>query len=65
MKRLFGCMMLVVMPEEGVEEALTSLREIYEFRSARVLALTPPSRLPRIEGKVTANSYRPQLVISE
>lgn len=65
-KRLMGCVIMVTMPEEGVEEALSTLRDIYEFTvQASSLALPPPVRQQRVTGIVVAKSQRPELVISE
>lgn len=64
LKRWLGCVILSLMPEEGLEEALLSLKDILEFRS-----YTKPHTKPRIShhttGKVVSKSQRPDLVVSE
>jgi hypothetical protein len=65
-KRLLGYAMIFFMPEEGVDEALTSLRDILEFsyESPRGM-LPPPAVMRRHVGKIVRTSQRPDLVISE
>lgn len=65
-KRAMGCVIMFAMPEEGVEEAISTLRDIYQFSTeATALALPAPTRRQRLPGKVVAKSERPALVISE
>lgn len=64
--RLLGCVIVTMMPEEGLEEALTSLKDIFEFHveSAHYESL-PTVTSRRGIGNVVNTSMRPDLVISE
>lgn len=65
-KRLIGCAIIINMPEEGLEEAVSALRDMYEFnKQATALALPPPTRRQPVSGGVVVKSERPELVISE
>ena len=58
--------MVIAMPEAGVEEALTTLKEVYEFRSQeRFIALPTAEARRRMVGKALRGSERPELVISD
>ena len=65
-KRLFGCAVLFAMPEEGVNEALTSLKDIavFHYETARGM-LPPPPITHRHTGRIVGRSERPDLFISE
>lgn len=62
--RLAGCLLVSLMPREGVEEALLELREIYRFHDEN-LRLTPPESEEDRTGRavVSASSERADLVI--
>jgi hypothetical protein len=64
--RLIGCVIITLMPEEGLEETLTSLKEIFEFHveSAHYKPLLPVTSRRGI-GNIVSTSGRPDLVISE
>jgi len=65
-KRLLGCAMIAVMPEEGIEEALQCLKDILEFwhhPAQRMLPSTPT--IHHTTAKVLSISERPDLIISE
>ena len=65
-KRIFSCVIISAMPETGVDEALTTLKDIYEFNSENTRAALPRHTMhSSIAGRVTSTSERPQLVISE
>ncbi len=65
-KRLLGIAIISVMPEPGLEEALFSLRDIFEFRSHAYRPSLPEStRGRRTKGKVARTSQRPDLVLTE
>lgn len=65
-KELLGYAMIFYMPEEGIDEALTSLRDIFEFScESRRGALPPPAVSRRHMGRIVGTSHRPDLVISE
>lgn len=66
LKRLIGCAMIAIMPEEGVEEALLSLRDIWDFRTQTSYQMLPgPLQTQRSTGRVVRTSQRPELVIPE
>ncbi len=65
-KRLLGCAILLAMPAEGIEEALLSLTEIFDYNLASgFLALPQPPKQISSTGTVVARSERPELVIAE
>ncbi len=64
LKRLIGCAILGIMPEEGIDEALTSLKDILDFRTSyRMLPGAVESR--QTTGRIVSTSQRPDLVIPE
>ena len=63
--RYLGCIMIGFMPDEGLEEALFSLRDMIEFYSHKP---TPrPARLaPKaIDATIVNRKKRPDLVLTE
>jgi hypothetical protein len=65
-KRLLGCVMIAAMPEEGVEEALQSLKDILEFWQHPAQRMLPsPPTIHYMTAKVLSISERPDLVLSE
>ena len=65
-KRLIGCWIVVSMPEEGLDEALTSLKDIFEFSYEDTrLALPEAATRRSLTGRATISSRRPDLVVSE
>ena len=66
LKRVIGCAILAALPDEGVEEALNSLRGVFQFHYENLFLLTPPKAMPRrLLGTIVTTSERPDLVISE
>ncbi len=65
-KRLLGCYMLGVMPDEGINEALSTLKDMFQYYSHPAYpALATPVTAHRITGKVLSVSKRPDLIIAE
>ena len=65
-KRALGCLLLVdVMPETAVDEALESLWEIAEFHREGSQQLLPAPRAGVVRGTAGRGSERGGLVISE
>ena len=64
-KRWIGCAMMCRMPDEGVDEALVSLRDIWEFHETTHRMLPRPVETRRYVGRIVGTSQRPDLVISE
>lgn len=65
LKRLVGCVLIIKMPPNGLDEALTSLRDMWEFWDAR-----SPFGLPERTGIETTASVisarvRPELVLPD
>ena len=66
LRRLIGCALIGIMPEEGIEEALWSLKDIFEFRAQPpLLMLTQPMRAIQNTGQIVTTAERPDLIISE
>lgn len=63
-KRYLGCVIISAMPEDGVNEALQSLLDIFAFNTQR-LQLPPSQEIVeyRAQGKVVGKSARPDLQI--
>ncbi len=63
--RYLGCVMIGFMPDEGLEEALFSLRDMFEFYSHK--PEPRPARLaPKaIEATIADKRKRPDLVLTE
>lgn len=65
LERFLGCVMIGMMPDQGLEEALYSLRDMLEFYSQEPLHL--PSARPKTEtlnAIVEDRKKRPDLVIT-
>lgn len=64
LKRALGCLMILRMPEGGLNEALASLRDMLEFY-VEVPQLTPPPKRPvrQLTGRAGMAGKRPDLVI--
>ena len=63
-RRRFGWLLLSLMPEDGLDEALTSLAEILAFRLAPRQPALPPAVYER-PARVATSEVRPNLVIAE
>jgi hypothetical protein len=65
-KKTIGCMMILMMPKEGLDEALPSLKDMLEFY-IRMPKLNPlPARPARhLTGKLVSSITRPDLAIEE
>ena len=64
-KRWIGCAMMCAMPDESVNEALVSLKDIWEFHETTHRMLPPPVETRRYVGRIVGTSHRPDLVISD
>lgn len=64
--RMAGSVILLLLPEPGLDEALESLREVWEFRSEQ-LELGPPAPLQEdlVESRVIESSERSLLTIED
>jgi hypothetical protein len=63
--RYLGCIMIGFMPDEGLEEALFSLRDMLEFYGHKP-ASHPARLVPRpIDATIGDSRKRPDLVLSE
>lgn len=64
-ERYLGCIMIGIMPDEGLQEALFSLRDMWEFY--RHKPAPRPARLIRapIDATVVNRKKRPDLVLTE
>lgn len=66
LKRWLGCVMLAMIPEDALNEALESLKDIMEFHTYAMHDMIPSSRITRhTTGTIVSTSQRPDLVISE
>lgn len=68
LERFVGCTMIGLMPDDGLEEALHLLRDMFEFYSQRYLYWQSDERrkqLPqRVDADLVGERKRPDLVIS-
>jgi hypothetical protein len=63
--RYLGCIMIGFMPDEGLEEALFSLRDMLEFYSYKP-ALRPARLAPKaIDATIADKRKRPDLILTE
>ena len=67
LKRTIGCTIVWAIPDEGIDEALTKLADIYSFtiESASLRLAPPPPETRKGHGRIMASSERPELVITE
>ena len=66
LKRFLGCWAIQVMPEEGIDEVLTLLKDVLEFhRQAIFFGLPEPQPVRRVTGRAISISERPDIVLSE
>jgi hypothetical protein len=66
LKRLLGCLAIVYMPPEALDEALSDLEESWDFYGAqRALPARTPARTTAGTGKVVNQGTRPPLALSE
>ena len=64
--RLVGHVIIALMPEEGLEETLTSLKENFEYYTENTrYKLLPPVESWRGIGNIVSTSTRPDLIIPE
>jgi hypothetical protein len=65
-QRFVGCQIIGAMPSEGLQEALESLIDLWEFYYKQtMLQVQPPPRLPRkMQATIVGHKKRPDLVIS-
>jgi hypothetical protein len=65
-KRLFGHLLVMLMPTEGMDETLSSLRDIYGYHLENLEYLLPEiEETQRGTGKVVNIAEAPTLFISE
>ena len=66
LKRIIGCALIAHLPDEAMDEALESLRDIFDFWSrSRHYILSQPTVGSPIKGKIVSSMHRPDLVIPE
>ena len=66
LRRFIGCVMMMTMPEPGLEEALSSVQDVFETTWRMTHGPLPhPAITRRGIGRVISVSDRPNLVISE
>lgn len=64
-ERYIGCLMLGIMPDEGLEEALQSLAGMLEYYSEQIDTWFSARQLPEvIDGTITGEKKRRDLVIT-
>lgn len=65
--RFIGCLLVTLMPAEGLEETLESLKEICEFHTEAIPApiFTPMAEHPRGKMRALPPQKAPDLVIEE
>jgi len=66
LKRVLGCAMMVAMPENGIEEAVASLKDILIFNWETSYGMLPePPASQRHTARIASTSHRPELLIAE
>lgn len=64
LERFLGCVMMGIMPDEGLEEALYSLRDMVEFYNRQPLPHHSPLTSAPIDATIVGRKKRPDLVIT-
>lgn len=67
LKRSIGCTIVWAIPDEGIDEALTKLADIYSFtiETARLRLSSPRPETRKGHGRIMTGTERPELVITE
>ena len=65
LKRIVGCLLVINMPRTGLDEALTSLRDIWEFWHARSVVSLPERTGLETTASVISAQVRPELVLPD
>jgi hypothetical protein len=66
LKQLLACMIINLIPEEGVDEALEYLGDLFEFHQEEYRYRLPePQVVRQSTGKVASISQRPDMILSE
>lgn len=63
LERFLGCLMIAVMPQDGLEEALHSLRDMLEFYKRPPTPQRVQLKRAPLEATVVDRRKRPDLVI--
>ena len=64
-KRMLGCLLMIMMPESGLDEATLGLRDALDFHVPARPILRGASRGKLGHGVVASKSERPDLVLAE
>lgn len=66
LKKFAGCIMITLMPKEGLDEAVQTLKDTLSFYAYRPLAKAlPPGTEQRVMGRMLGPKKRPDLLIGE
>jgi hypothetical protein len=65
LKRALGCMIVAAIPQDGLEEIFTSLRDIWEFHAYRAATMLPQPRRQVFHSVMGSSTERPQLTLAE
>lgn len=64
LKRLASCVAMIHMPTEGVDEALTAMKDCWDFYQDREPRPLSPPMIVSSEAKTVSHAERPPLVIA-
>ena len=64
-KRIFGCLLLYRMPQEGLQEAMMSLADILDYYRERARVTAPAPTVESHYGIITSTGVRPELTLYE
>jgi len=64
-KRMLGCMIMCTMPSAGLDEALVSLHDVFEYWNRQPQQHLMPPAVHRSQGKVVLTKTRPEMIVSE
>jgi hypothetical protein len=63
---MISCALIALMPEEGMDEVVQSLKDIFEFRLPVVQPILPEKTIEQpLQGKLMRTLNRPEIVIVE
>jgi len=63
--RAVGCFLIASMPDDGLEEAIENLSDVYQYWREQSTLPSPESRTKVLAGVVESKSERPSILISD
>lgn len=64
-KRAIGCLFITQLPAKGLDEALESLRDLWEYHAPRPVQVLPRMMSNTVQGRIGTVGERAPLVLDE